>query len=208
MPNEISSFITILLGLIIAAVIPAVVTVAYRFVSVKIKEIEASMSVDQLAQFRALTGMVTMAANQAGIAGLVKDKGTEKKQWAVDALQAIVDAHGWKIPVEQISAEIEAAVAQGWQTATAPPALPLAPTTPVTQTTTTTTTGGDAATIAAPDAITAKAVDDFLKANSLMLVPRLSPSSGYTPDALRTTPTPNTLDAVPSFADDTSAAKG
>lgn len=51
--------------------------------------------------------MVVYAAEQSGIAGEV----TDKKDYAINALQAYLNAHGWKgIDLQLIDAAIEAAV--------------------------------------------------------------------------------------------------
>lgn len=128
--NEISpqvvTFITLLIGLLISGAVPVITVAFYRWIAARATEIQARLSADQIAQFRSLVAMAIMAAEQSGLAGLIQNIGTEKKRLATDTLQAIVDARGWHIPIQQIESEIEAAIAQGLESAktlTPPPAL-------------------------------------------------------------------------------------
>lgn len=104
-----SQFIGIVLIGIVGLVVPVVASAIYRWLLAKAEELKNSTSEEQLYQFTALVKMVVHAAEQSGLVGLIEDK----KQYAIDTLQAIVDARGWKIPVAQIEAEIEAAIHQG-----------------------------------------------------------------------------------------------
>lgn len=107
--NEISQFVVIVLMGIIGTVIPPLTLFVVRWISAKAEELKNNSSAEQIYQFTVMVKMVVHAAEQSGLVGLIEDK----KQYAIDTLQAIVDARGWKIPIAQIEAEIEAAIHQG-----------------------------------------------------------------------------------------------
>lgn len=117
MSNEqlaaISGFVTILLQIVIDSAVPVFVGLVVMWGLKRIKLIEANLTANEIQQFKGMVETVVMAAEKSGLSGIIGTAGAAKKKWAIDALQAIVDAHGWKIPVAQIEAEIEQAIALG-----------------------------------------------------------------------------------------------
>lgn len=109
----ISSFVNILLSLSITAVIPVLASIAWKWIQSHESIVKNAVSADQYNQFRATVEMVVQAAEKSGLSKLIQDTAQGKKTYAINALQAIVDANGWNIPVAQIEAEIEAAVLAG-----------------------------------------------------------------------------------------------
>lgn len=107
------TFLELFLKSIVAIAVPTLAYVFYKWASVRIKTVEHFLSAAQMEQLREFVAVVTTAAEQSGLAGLIKDVGAAKKQYALDALQAIVDSKGWKISVEQLDAEIENAIRLG-----------------------------------------------------------------------------------------------
>jgi hypothetical protein len=113
MPAELSLFATLLLHMIIASAVPVLAAAAYKFISTKADALRQIMSADQYQQFLGMVHMVVNAAEQAGIGGLIENDGANKRDFAVNALQAIVDARGLNIPIAQLEAEVEDAVRRG-----------------------------------------------------------------------------------------------
>lgn len=142
-PPEIFQFITLVLGLLISAAVPTLTVAVYRLITAKTAEFKHSLSVAQLVAFENATAMVVKAANQSGAAGLIAKTGAAMKEYAVTSLQAIVDSAGWKISVEQVDAQIEAAIWQGLQLAVVQEPT-IAPGTVKTTTETSVTPGGTA----------------------------------------------------------------
>lgn len=138
---QIIQFVSLLIELAIAAIIPTLTIAIYKWITAKAAEIQTKLTADQITQFRSIVAVTVQAAEQSGLAGLITNVGVAKKQYVIDALQAFVDARHWAIPIQQIESELEAAVHQGLEQVTTPPVAP-APQGTKTETTTTTTSGG------------------------------------------------------------------
>ena len=117
-PPELIQLFVLILGALITAAVPVITVAVYRLITAKVDEFKHRLSVEQLAAFNAIVVTVVKAAEQSGVAGLIEKTGAAMKDYAVNALQEIVDNAGWKISAAQIEASIEAAIQQGLQKAT------------------------------------------------------------------------------------------
>lgn len=120
MDQSISAFITLLAGAFITAAIPVLTVALYKYFAGRVAWLKHSLTTEQYTQFQDIVEMVVGAAEQSGLAHLIENTGEAKKEYALNALQAIVNARGLNIPVAQIEAEIEAAIHLGLQQSLTP----------------------------------------------------------------------------------------
>ncbi len=107
--NTLTNFLATLAQALLIIAIPIVVAGAFMWVRQKAAEIKANMSQEQLGMIEKGIKLAVSAAEQAGFAGMLKS-GSEKKQYAIDAVQRYLDRAGVEIDVDEIATLIEAEV--------------------------------------------------------------------------------------------------
>ena len=111
---ELQTFIQIVSRELIALVIPAVAAFVVAWIYAKRKEVMAKLTASQIALLENWVQIVVQAAEQSGLANLIANTAEAKKKYAIDALQIIVDTHGFKgFSVAELEANIEAAILNG-----------------------------------------------------------------------------------------------
>ncbi len=117
-------FVALVLEALIVAVVPALVVLIAKFAQAKLAELKLRLTANQWLMLSDMVVTVIRAAEQSGLAGLIENTAVAKKQYAIDALQAIVDAHSLHLPLAQLDAAIEEAVQQGSHLAQEPESEP------------------------------------------------------------------------------------
>lgn len=110
---EIQNFIVLIIFVAIGAAVPALAFAAWQFVNAKITEVKAGLSLEQLQLLDNLINMAVQAAQQAGLAGLISNLGSEKKIEAIRIVQDALRSRGLDVladNVGEIAARIEAAI--------------------------------------------------------------------------------------------------
>lgn len=108
-PNVLSTFLaTLAQGLLVLA-LPIVVAAAFQWVRVKSAEFKQNLSKENLAILETGIGMAVRAAEQAGLSGVLAS-GAEKKDYAINAVQAYLNRAGVPVDVAEISTLLEAEV--------------------------------------------------------------------------------------------------
>ncbi len=107
--NEFSSFLSMLASALLVIAIPILVAAAFQWARHKAAEIKQNLSKEQLSMIENGVKLAVKAAEQAGFSGLLKG-GSEKKQYAIDAVQRYMDRAGVAIDVDEIATLIEAEV--------------------------------------------------------------------------------------------------
>jgi hypothetical protein len=103
---------------IVKAVVEVLLTVAlpfllarlFQWLAQELKVVRSKLSIEQLALLSAIASMAVTAAQQSGLAGLIENIGTVKKQYAIQIVQSYLDSKGIDMDVSVIEAAIEAAV--------------------------------------------------------------------------------------------------
>lgn len=98
-----------LVAAIILAGTPIIVAFTTGFLRLKVKQLEATLNEQQLAQLKAYTTIFAQAAEQLYGAG----NGPAKKAWVIGRLQELANKFGWKLDVAEFEAALEAAIKQG-----------------------------------------------------------------------------------------------
>jgi len=105
-----NDFLSQFLTLVIIGVIPIIAHYVVQYLKAQSKRIESwiteNIPSDELFELQKVARMVVKAAEQAGMAGLVK----EKKAYAVQIAQEWLSSHGMEMDISAIDAAIEAAV--------------------------------------------------------------------------------------------------
>jgi hypothetical protein len=106
---ELTNFLAIFAQALLIIAIPIVVAGAFMWARQKAAEIKQNLSTEQLTMIEKGVRIAVKAAEQAGFSGMLKS-GSEKKEYAIDAVQRYLDRAGVAIDVEEIVTLIEAEV--------------------------------------------------------------------------------------------------
>lgn len=101
------------ISVLVTIVLPIVTRIAVKWLNLKLKELEARLTEQQVASFRDIIIVAISAAEKLGATQALMVLAEQKKAYAIAVVQAYVDAHKLNIPVAQIEAEIENAVHLG-----------------------------------------------------------------------------------------------
>ena len=107
--NTLTNFLTILAQSLLIIAIPIVVAALFQWVRQQSAQIKKRLSRDQLEVIEKGIQIAVKAAEQAGLSGQLAG-GSEKKQYAIDAVQRYLNRAGVSIDVEEIATLIEAEV--------------------------------------------------------------------------------------------------
>jgi len=107
--STLTNFLTLLAQAMLIIAIPILVAADFTWMKQKAVEIKQNLSKEQLAMIEKGVNIAVRAAEQAGFSGLLKS-GSEKKQYAIDAVQIYLDRAGVPIDIEEISTLIESEV--------------------------------------------------------------------------------------------------
>jgi hypothetical protein len=99
-----------LLETVLNIVLPIVLSAAALWIKQLISKAKAEIEEANLSWLLVLAQQLVVAAEQAGVTGMIEDIGEEKKAMVIGLLQKAADERGIKVDVEVISAIIEAAV--------------------------------------------------------------------------------------------------
>jgi hypothetical protein len=107
--NPLSDFLSLLAqGLLIIA-LPIVIAAAFQWFRKMSAELKQKLTQEQLSIIDAGVQIAVRAAEQAGFAGILKS-GSEKKNYAINAVQAYLDRAGVSVDAKEIATLIEAEV--------------------------------------------------------------------------------------------------
>jgi len=106
---ELTNFLAMFAQALLIIAIPIVAAGAFMWARQKWAEIKQNISKEQLSLIEKGVQIAVKAAEQAGFAGVLKS-GSEKKEYAIDAVQRYLDRAGIAIDVEEIVTLIEAEV--------------------------------------------------------------------------------------------------
>lgn len=108
---QFQTFVNILVSLLLNAVLPLAVAAGVAFVAKTVREMSVSAGSQKWYALTEIARTVVRAAEQAGLAELIKNTGEGKKEWAIAQAKAFLAIHGYgAIDVDAIAAAIEAAV--------------------------------------------------------------------------------------------------
>jgi len=107
--STLTNFLPQLAQAMLIIAIPILVAADFTWMKQKAVEIKQNLSKEQLAMIEKGVNIAVRAAEQAGFSGLLKS-GSEKKQYAIDAVQIYLDRAGVPIDIEEISTLIESEV--------------------------------------------------------------------------------------------------
>jgi len=91
--NPFTTFLAMLAQAFLIISIPILVAAAFQWMRSKAAEIKQKLTAEQLAMIEKGVQLAVKAAEQAGFAGQLKS-GSEKKQYAIDAVQRYLDRAG------------------------------------------------------------------------------------------------------------------
>ena len=117
--NPLSAFLSLVAQSLLIIALPIVIAGAFLYVRRMIAEIKQKLSKEQLDLIETGVNLAVRAAEQSGLAGKLTG-GTEKKSYAVDAVQSYPDRLGIAIDVKEISMLIEAEVNKQFANPTPP----------------------------------------------------------------------------------------
>lgn len=106
---ELTNFLATLAQSLLIIAIPIVVAGVFMWSRQKAAEIKQNLTKEQLSMIEKGVQIAVKAAEQAGFSGFLKS-GSEKKEYAIDAVQRYLDRAGVTIDVEEIVTLIEAEV--------------------------------------------------------------------------------------------------
>ena len=98
------------LMLLIQLLLPVLLGYAVVWVNAQIKATKAKMSADQIALVRSLVASFVLAAEQSGLAGTIRNIGSEKKAYVLALIRNELAARNISIDVDTLDAMVEAAV--------------------------------------------------------------------------------------------------
>ncbi|MBC8332002.1 MAG: hypothetical protein H8E28_08485 [Anaerolineae bacterium] len=104
-----TNFLTILAQALLVIAIPILVAAAFQWTRERAAMIKQNLSNEQLSLIEKGVTLAVKAAEQAGFSGILKG-GSEKKQYAIDAVQRYLDRAGVEIDVDEIATLIESEV--------------------------------------------------------------------------------------------------
>jgi len=107
---EWSDLLQPILETLLDVLLPVVLSVVALWIKQLISKAKAEIEEANLSWLLVLARQLVVAAEQAGVTGMIEDIGEEKKAMVVSLLQKAADARGIKIDMEVLSAIIEAAV--------------------------------------------------------------------------------------------------
>jgi len=103
-----------LLETVLGIVLPIALTALALWVKQLITKAKAEIAEADLGWLLILAEQFVIAAEQAGVTGMIEDLGSEKKAMVLGLLQKAADERGIKVDVEVLSAIIEAAVVEAF----------------------------------------------------------------------------------------------
>ncbi|MBT3391698.1 MAG: hypothetical protein HN413_14970 [Chloroflexi bacterium] len=104
-----TNFLTILAQALLVIAIPILVAAAFQWTRERTAMIRQNLSDEHLSLIEKGITLAVKAAEQAGFSGILKS-GSEKKQYAIDAVQRYLDRAGVEIEVDEIATLIESEV--------------------------------------------------------------------------------------------------
>lgn len=118
LPIELQSFFVLLLQAAIGITVPILAALAVRGVEAAVRLIRTKLSAEQQKVLDELVGVAVRAAEQSGLKDLIVNTGSEKKSYALGALQELLRQRGLGYLADNttaLEAMIEEAVLLGVQ---------------------------------------------------------------------------------------------
>ena len=111
-----------ILEMILQIVLPVALSALALLIKQWIAKAKAEIEEANLGWLLTLASQFVVAAEQAGVTGMIEDLGEEKKALVIELLQKAADERGIKVDVDVLSAIIEAAVVDAFGLSSREPA--------------------------------------------------------------------------------------
>lgn len=111
---EWSDLVQPILETVLSIVLPIALSALALWVKQLITKAKAEIAEANLGWLLILAEQFVVAAEQAGVTGMIEDIGSEKKAMVLGLLQKAADERGVKVDVDVLSAIIEAAVVEAF----------------------------------------------------------------------------------------------
>jgi hypothetical protein len=106
----IEKIIVVAIGVILPPVLALLTVYANRITTALVSRIEGEIGVQNFALLLSMAEEAVHAAEQIGLSEMIEDVGEEKKKFAMNYIQRMLEARQIEIDVNEIDAAIEAAV--------------------------------------------------------------------------------------------------
>lgn len=116
---ELGAVIQTILVIVIQMLLPVVLGLSVVWIKAQWEKVKLQIGVEEYAFAENLVRQFVLAAEQAGLIGMITDAGEEKKKMVIAMLEAELVKHNISLDIDVIDALIESIVYQefGWQKA-------------------------------------------------------------------------------------------
>jgi hypothetical protein len=107
---QLDNLFQLALEITLTVCLPIALTALLRWAAVKVAEVKAAVSNEQLTYVTTLIGQLVMAAEQTGWVDAAKALGAEKKKYVIQLAEVELEKRGIQIDLDIIDALVESAV--------------------------------------------------------------------------------------------------
>lgn len=111
--NELlSAVVMTVVQVVLAAALPVLLTYLAKWLAMRVKEVKAGLTDQQLYTLQLVASVAVQAAEQMALADLIEQEGAKKKEWATQYMDSVLRQYGIQVDWQVIEGAIEAAVLQ------------------------------------------------------------------------------------------------